>query len=166
MAQSFFRHSITTLNNYFRAICETFFSPGRNQFFFFFFHATKGSFIFQIIGGNPSPAGTSGKNNLIFGGKSMAQSFLYPSGGNRKGSICLACCGGKCITSPRATYTCHLVSAWLSLQMYSSKQEESLKKSHETYKVNKMAYDLFFVQYFMTYKKKPKAPRFSIWFSI
>jgi len=46
--------------------------------------------------------------------------------------------------------------------MYSSNQEESLKKSQETYKVNKMAYDLFFVQYFMTYKKNPKALRLSV----
>lgn len=96
----------------------------------------------------------------------MAQSFFYPSGGNQKGSVCLEYCGGKCITSPRATYTCHLVSGWLSLQMYSSKQEESLKKSHETYKVNKMASDLFFVQYFMTYKKTQSAEVFHLIFHL
>lgn len=90
-----------------------------------------------------------GKMQLAFGGES-------------KGSACLACCGEKCITSPRATYTCHLVSGWLSLQMYGSNQEESLKKSQETYKVNKMAYDLFFVQYFMMYKKNNKVLRFPI----
>lgn len=50
--------------------------------------------------------------------------------------------------------------------MYGSNQEESLKKSQETYKVNKMAYDLFFVQYFMMYKKNNKVLRFPIWFSI
>lgn len=52
-----------------------------------------------------------------------------------------------------------------SLQMYSSKQE-SLKKSHETYKVNKMAYDLFFVQYFMMYKKTQSTEVFRLIFHL
>lgn len=102
----------------------------------------------------------------FLGETAWPKDFFYPSGGNRKGSVCLACCGGKCITSPRATYTCHLVSAWLSLQMYSSKQEESLKKSLETYKVSKMAYDLFFVQYFMKYKKTQSAEVFHLIFHL
>lgn len=132
-----------------------------NLFFFFimvvtnfFFWPNKRKLHSSIYRRKSQSCWTSGKNNLVFGGKSIARSFFILL--VKTGSGFLACCGGKCITSARATYTCHLVSAWLSLQMYSSKQEESLKKSHETYKVNEMAYDLFFVQYFMTYKKKPK----------
>lgn len=50
--------------------------------------------------------------------------------------------------------------------MYSSNQEESLKKSQETYKVNKMAYDLFFVQYFMMYKKTQSSEVFHLIFHL
>lgn len=127
-----------------------------SKFFFFYIYPRKKMYISIYRRKSWSCWNFWEKCNWLLGARAWLIKFFYPSGGNRKGSVCLACCGGKCITSPRATYTCHLVSGWLSLQMYSSNQEESLKKSQETYKVNKMAYDLFFVQYFMMYKKNPK----------
>lgn len=107
-----------------------------------------------------------GNTQLAFGGEGIAHKDFHPSGVNRKGSVCLACWGGRGITPPRATSICHLVSGWLSLQMYSSNQEESLKKCRETYKVNKMAYDLFFVQYFMMCKKTQSAEVFHLIFHL
>lgn len=51
-----------------------------------------------------------GKTQLGFGSKSMLIKFFNSSGGNMEGSVCLACCGGKFVTSPKAAHTCHLVS--------------------------------------------------------
>lgn len=155
-----------SIKKYFRRICELFFPMVVTFFFFKIYIFNKRKLHISIYRRKSQSCWNFWKKKKWFLGRENGSKFFYPSGGNRKGSVCLACCGEKCITSPRATYTCHLVSAWLSLQMYSSKQEESLKKSHETYKVNKMAYDLFFVQYFMTYKKTQSTVVFRLVFHL